>query len=319
MATGRSSWKATTRTRCIRKMAAAFDHAFDEIAAIQHKARSGRLAERPIWPMIVLQDSQGLDLPQNGRRPEDRRFLARASGAVHFGKARASAACWNTGCKATGPEELFDAKRRPRARNRRARAQRRTRRMSANPHANGGALMRPLRLPEITRLCGKGAKSPGGAGRRHHDTGRLSARRGAGTNESEPQFPASSVPTRPPPTGCRRCSKRPTGSGKNRSILTTTILAPQGRVMEILSEHTCQGWLEGYLLTGRHGLFSCYEAFIHIVDSMVNQHAKWLQIGARGGVAAARSPRSIICSPPMSGARITTASAIRTPASSIMS
>ena len=85
--------------------------------------------------------------------------------------------------------------------------------------------------------------------------------------------------------------------------------------MEVLSEHMCQGWLEGYLLTGRHGLFNCYEAFIHIVDSMFNQHAKWLKV-TRGIPGGARSPRSTTCSPRWSGGRTTTASAIRTPASS---
>ena len=87
-------------------------------------------------------------------------------------------------------------------------------------------------------------------------------------------------------------------------------LSVDGRVMEVLSEHMCQGWLEGYLLTGRHGFFSCYEAFIHIVDSMFNQHAKWLKITTelRGGV---RSHRSIICSLRMSGGRTTTASLTR--------
>ena len=80
-----------------------------------------------------------------------------------------------------------------------------------------------------------------------------------------------------------------------RSLPDDDHLAPDGRVMEILCEHTCQGWLEGYLLTGRHGLFSCYEAFIHIVDSMFNQHAKWLKTHARARLAARRSPRSTTC------------------------
>ncbi len=95
-------------------------------------------------------------------------------------------------------------------------------------------------------------------------------------------------------------------------------LGPDGRVVEVLSEHLCQGWLEGYLLTGRHGLFNCYEAFIHIVDSMFNQHAKWLKVtaGFRGG---APSRPSTISSRRTSGARITTASPTRIPASSTTS
>ena len=99
---------------------------------------------------------------------------------------------------------------------------------------------------------------------------------------------ASSAPTRPPRTGSapssRSTDRRP---GWPRSLPTDEHLAPDGRVMEVLSEHLCQGWLEGYLLTGRHGLFNCYEAFIHIVDSMFNQHAKWLKVTRRHPVAAA--------------------------------
>ncbi len=96
--------------------------------------------------------------------------------------------------------------------------------------------------------------------------------------ELNPSRSASSGPTRPPRTGSRRCSRRPTAPGTRRRGPADEHLAPDGRVMEVLSEHQCQGWLEGYLLTGRHGLFNCYEAFIHIVDSMFNQHAKWLKV-----------------------------------------
>ena len=115
-----------------------------------------------------------------------------------------------------------------------------------------------------------------------------------------------------------RCSKSPTVYSPARSGPTDSQISPDGRVMEVLSEHLCQGWLEGYLLTGRHGFFSCYEAFIHIVDSMFNQHAKWLKVRANfpGG---GRSLRSTTCSRRTSGGRITTASATRIPASSITS
>ena len=99
---------------------------------------------------------------------------------------------------------------------------------------------------------------------------------------------------------------------------TDSHVANDGRVMEMLTEHECQGWLEGYLLTGRHGLFKCYEAFIHIVDSMFNQHAKWLR-ASRDIPWRRRSPRSTSCSPPTSGGRITTASRIRTRAFSTSS
>ena len=93
-----------------------------------------------------------------------------------------------------------------------------------------------------------------------------------------PTASGSSAPTRPPRTASAPCSRRPTARGRRETLPTDDHLAPDGRVMEVLSEHLCQGWLEGYLLTGRHGLFNCYEAFIHIVDSMFNQHAKWLKV-----------------------------------------
>ena len=95
-------------------------------------------------------------------------------------------------------------------------------------------------------------------------------------------------------------------------------LARAGRVMEVLSEHLCQGWLEGYLLTGRHGVFSCYEAFIHIVDSMFNQHAKWLKVHRELAVAPAGRLARTTCCPRTSGSRTTTASRTRIPASSTM-
>ena len=107
--------------------------------------------------------------------------------------------------------------------------------------------------------------------------------------------------------------------GRRGILPTDENLDPHGRVMEILSEHTCQGWLEGYLLTGRHGLFSCYEAFIHIVDSMVNQHIKWLRVTR---ALPWRRPHGLprtTCSPPTCGGRTTTASRTRTPVSSTTS
>ena len=105
----------------------------------------------------------------------------------------------------------------------------------------------------------------------------------------------SSAPTRPPPTGCGAVYDATGKAWQARTLSTDEHLDRHGRVMEILSEHLCQGWLEGYLLTGRHGLFSCYEAFVHIVDSMVNQHIKWLKTSAAAALAAARSPPSTTC------------------------
>ena len=149
------------------------------------------------------------------------------------------------------------------------------RRMSANPHANGGLLLRDLELPDFRDYAvdvpsaGVATFSEADPGARH-----LAARRHPrATRDSFRLF----GPDETAPTGSARSSRPPTGRGRPRSVPADDHLAPDGRVMEVLSEHLCQGWLEGYLLTGRHGLFTCYEAFIHIVDSMFNQHAKWLK------------------------------------------
>ena len=149
------------------------------------------------------------------------------------------------------------------------------RRMSANPHANGGLLLRDLALPDF-RDYAVAVAAPGTTFERGDARPRrLPARRDRARTATTS---ASSAPTRRPRTGSAPCSRRPTAPGTRESLPTDDHLAPDGRVMEVLSEHLCQGWLEGYLLTGRHGLFNCYEAFIHIVDSMFNQHAKWLKV-----------------------------------------
>ena len=149
-----------------------------------------------------------------------------------------------------------------------------TRRMSANPHANGGLLLQDLELPDFRRYAVT-VGSPGiDLGRADAGARELLARRDQG--ESLDPF-VWSVPTRRSRTDCPLCSRPPIAVLEAETLPGDEFLAPQGRVMEILSEHVCEGWLEGYLLTGRHGLFNCYEAFIHIVDSMLNQHAKWLK------------------------------------------
>ena len=146
------------------------------------------------------------------------------------------------------------------------------------PHANGGLLLRATcELPDFRDYAvdvpEPGAHAPA---RPPGSSGRSCATCCAPTPRRRTS--GSSAPTRRRRTGWARCSRRPTGPGRRRSLTTDDHLAPDGRVMEVLSEHLCQGWLEGYLLTGRHGLFNCYEAFIHIVDSMFNQHAKWLKV-----------------------------------------
>ena len=147
--------------------------------------------------------------------------------------------------------------------------------MSANPVANGGELLRDLDLPDF-RAYAVDVPAPGATiAEATRVLGTLAARR---HGPQPTRRSGSSGRTRRPPTAWTPCSRSPTAPGWPRSIPGDDHLAPDGRVMEVLSEHQCQGWLEGYLLTGRHGLFNCYEAFIHIVDSMFNQHAKWLKV-----------------------------------------
>ncbi len=150
------------------------------------------------------------------------------------------------------------------------------RRMSANPHANGGLLMRELDLPDIARLCGRRSTSPARRMPKRRRSWRAYLRDVLRASAEARNFRVFG----PDETASNRLSH--VFEATDRAWDAETLpyddhLAPDGRVMEILSEHTCQGWLEGYLLTGRHGFFSCYEAFIHIVDSMFNQHAKWLK------------------------------------------
>ena len=148
--------------------------------------------------------------------------------------------------------------------------------MSANPHANGGlaaARPAPARLP---RLRGR---RPGARRPRTSEATRVLGAFLRDVIVAQPgRRSACSAPTRPPPTGWARCSRSPTRAWDAELLRRRRRPRRDGRVMEVLSEHLCQGWLEGYLLTGRHGLFNCYEAFIHIIDSMFNQHAKWLKV-----------------------------------------
>ena len=145
--------------------------------------------------------------------------------------------------------------------------------MSANPHANGGSAARAA-AAGFLRLCHRSPK-PGGVeaeatrilGNFLRDVMKLNAERTS----------ASSAPMKQSPIASPRCFEV-TQDIRRRNLKSDEDLAPDGRVMEVLSEHLCEGWCEGYLLTGRHGLFNCYEAFIHIVDSMFNQHAKWLKV-----------------------------------------
>jgi xylulose-5-phosphate/fructose-6-phosphate phosphoketolase len=257
-----------------QQLAATLDTVVQEIHAIQKAARDGGATERPAWPMIVLRTPKGWTGPKmvDGLPSEG----TWRSHQVPMGEVRTNAAHralledWLRSYKA---EELFDehgtlipelADLAPRS----------YRRMSANPVANGGELLRDLILPDF-RDYAVDVPKPGAT--------MAEATRVLGMFIRDVM--ARNV------DNFRMFGPDETASNRLGAVLEVTDrawmaerlpgddhLAPDGRVMEVLSEHQCQGWLEGYLLTGRHGVFNCYEAFIHIVDSMFNQHAKWLKV-----------------------------------------
>ena len=259
-----------------RALAAALDAAIAEIHAIQRAARaSAAMPGRPTWPVIVLRTPKGWTGPRevDGKKTEGHW----RSHQVPFGdladpKHLKLLERW---MKSYRPEELFDASGAPRAEIA-ALAPAGPRRMGANPHANGGLLLKDLKLPDFRKYALKVAK-PGAA--------EAEAARVLG------EYVRDVMKLNMAARNFRVVGPDETASNRLGAVFEVTdrawvapvdefdeSLGPGGRVMEILSEHTCQGWLEGYVLTGRHGLFSCYEAFIHIVDSMFNQHAKWLKV-----------------------------------------
>ncbi len=256
-------------------MAQTLDTAIAEIKAIQHEARKSGVAKRPRWPMIILRTPKGWTGPKevDGQKTEDYwrshqvPLSAMATKPSHLKLLEQ----WLESYK---PEELFDenGKLHPELAEL---APRGKRRMGANPHANGGVLRRDLRMPDF-RAYGVDVPKPG--------TVEAEATRVMG------KFLRDVMKLNM--TNFRVMGPDETASNRLDGLFEVTrrgwmgdylpedkeggLLAPDGRVMEILSEHTCQGWLEGYLLTGRHGFFSTYEAFAHVIDSMFNQHAKWL-------------------------------------------
>jgi xylulose-5-phosphate/fructose-6-phosphate phosphoketolase len=259
-----------------RAMAQALDRALDEIARVQTAARRDGVTGRPRWPMIVLRSPKGWTCPEkiDGKRTED----SWRSHQVPMGEMHENAEhirILEQWMKSYRPEELFDANGRFRA-ELAATAPRGERRMSANPHTNGGMRLRDLRLPDFREYAVE-IEAPGQTD--------AEATRVMGT------FLRDVMKLNLDSRNFRLFSPDENNSNRWQDVLEATSrtwmaeshdyddrLAPDGRVMEMLSEHQCQGWLEGYLLTGRHGFFSCYEAFIHIVDSMFNQHAKWLKV-----------------------------------------
>jgi xylulose-5-phosphate/fructose-6-phosphate phosphoketolase len=257
-------------------MAATLDVVFDEIAAIQRAARLGRARGRPRWPMVVLRTPKGWTGPHevDGSLVEGT-WRAHQVPLAEVRTNPAHLALLDRWLRSYRPEELFDDGGRlfPRLA---ALAPSGARRMGSNPHANGGVLLRDLELSDF-RAHGVDVTQPG-------------------STSSEPtralgRLLRDVIVRNEPHRNFRIFGPDETASNRLDAVFEVTDkvwqadllpsdehLAREGRVVEILSEHLCQGWLEGYLLTGRHGFFSCYEAFVHIVDSMFNQHAKWLKV-----------------------------------------
>ncbi len=257
-------------------MAATLDTVIAEIKTIQREARNNGVTVRPRWPMIILRSPKGWTGPEevDGQKTEDYwrshqvPFAEMATKPEHVKLLEQ----WMKHYK---PEELFgeNGALMPELVEL---APKDVHRMGANPHANGGLLLKDLNMPDFCDYAVEVSKPGQIMGEATRVMGYL-LRDVMQRNEDTRNFRVMG----PDETKSNRLGAL--FEVTNRTWMAETLpeddhLAPDGRVMEILSEHTCQGWLEGYLLTGRHGLFSCYEAFIHIVDSMFNQHAKWLKV-----------------------------------------
>jgi xylulose-5-phosphate/fructose-6-phosphate phosphoketolase len=259
-----------------QKMAATLDVVLQEIADIQQDARTNGYSKRPQWPMIILRTPKGWTgpeivdgLPVEGTYRSHQVPLAKLAENPEHLKLLEQ---WLLSYK---PEELFDengtliqelAELAPKG----------ERRMGANPHANGGLLLRDLKMPDFRDYAVE-VKNPGSESVESVRVMGKFLRDIMKANKEQRNFRIMG----PDETASNRLDAVYEATNKvftGEIISTDDHLSDDGRVMEVLSEHQCQGWLEGYLLTGRHGLFSCYEAFIHIVDSMFNQHAKWLKV-----------------------------------------
>ncbi|MGH3472958.1 MAG: phosphoketolase family protein [Nocardioidaceae bacterium] len=254
-------------------MAATLDECLEHIASIQQDARGGEGLDRPVWPMIVLQTPKGWTCPPvvDGQQVEGtfRAHQVPLPGARASNEHRQVLEAW---LRSYRPEELFDDAGRPVA-ELLATVPTGERRMSANPVANGGSLIRDLALPDW-RKYGVEVTSPGAT---MHEATRVL---GSWLRDVTSMNPTNYLTLAPDELVSNRLQDILEVTGRDWQAEIGEYddrLDPAGRVVEVLSEHMCQGLLEGYLLSGRHGVFTCYEAFIHIVDAMFNQHAKWLE------------------------------------------
>ena len=258
-------------------LAETLNEAFDEIRRIQAIARRGDLIERPTWPMIVLRTPKGWTGPKivDGK-PVEGTWRAHQVPLTEVRENDAHRRLLEDWMRSYRPEELFDETG-ALVSEIAALAPAGDRRMSASPHANGGTLLRDLLLPDFRDYAVDVAEP---AAQRSEATRVLGTYLRDVIASNRDNFRIVG----PDETASNRLTavfETTTRAWQGERAATDEGLGRDGRVLEVLSEHLCQGWLEGYLLTGRHGLFNCYEAFIHIIDSMFNQHAKWLKTSAR--------------------------------------
>ena len=268
-----------------QQMAESLDRVIDDIKDIQRQARETMAAKtktkRPRWPMMVLRSPKGWTCPKtvDGLKVEGF-WRAHQVPVTDLAEKPEHIKILEQWMKSYRPEELFDFEAGGRLVPELAElAPKGTRRMGANPHANGGVLLKDLLLPDF-RDYAVGVAAPGQVMAEATRVLGYFLRDVMKENAGAGNFRLMG----PDETASNRLDAvfEVTGRAWMEPILPEDVhLSPEGRVMEVLSEHTCQGWLEGYLLTGRHGFFACYEAFIHIVDSMFNQHAKWLKVAGQ--------------------------------------
>ncbi|HVN41898.1 MAG TPA: phosphoketolase family protein [Steroidobacteraceae bacterium] len=257
-----------------QQMAAALDRATAKVAEIQHAARAGGAKGRPRWPMIVLRTPKGWTGPKevDGLKTEGS-FRSHQVPLADLAAEPEHLAQLERWMRSYRPEELFDERGTLRE-ELAALAPHGERRMGANPHTNGGRLLQPLEMPDF-REYAVAVEHPGA------EMSEATRVLGGFLRDVIARNPRSFRLMGPDETLSNRLDAVFEATNRvweAQSHPDDQYLSPEGRVMEVLSEHLCQGWLEGYVLTGRHGLFNCYEAFIHIVDSMFNQHAKWLKV-----------------------------------------
>jgi xylulose-5-phosphate/fructose-6-phosphate phosphoketolase len=259
-------------------MAATLDAVVAEIKRIQHDARTNGFSERPRWPMIILRSLKGWTGPKMvDGKPVEGTFRAHQVPVEEFAAKPEHLTLLEAWLKSYKPEELFDENGRlmPELAELAPQGERR---MGANPHANGGLLLKDLKMPDFRDYAVE-VSEPGVVQ--------------AESTRIQGQFIRDVLKLNTNTRSFRIFSPDETASNRWSAVFEITdrcstasiipiddCVSPDGRVMEMLSEHQCEGWLEGYLLTGRHGFFSCYEAFTHIIDSMFNQHAKWLEVSS---------------------------------------